>query len=185
MPAPSRKRGQSVQTTQHSQPGGKKKADIYSEHLYYVKTLFVTQAKQLIRLFSADLTEMVNGLIKINQNFDVDYSFIDKVLTHMVGLNKAELLDALKLADTPKDIKDKVYQRVNSMDFDNMNDVYNDMPPKLHSKSNLEVYGQSSSQESIQNHEGDVAAGENGERDPKKSKTRNQLQQAHHNTFNP
>lgn len=97
---------------------------------------------------------MVNGLIKINQNFDVDFSFIDKVMTHMVGLNKSELLDALKLADTPKDIKEKVYQRVNSLDFDNLNEVYNDMPAKLHSKSNLEMYGQSSSQASIQKHEG-------------------------------
>ena len=141
MPTPSRKRGHSVQASHQSQTGGKKKSDIYTEQLYYAKTLFVTQAKQLIRLFSADLTEMVNGLIKINQNFDVDFSFVDKVLTHMVGLNKVELLDALKLADTPKDIKEKVYQRVNSMDFDNINEVYNDMPPKLQSKSNLEVYG--------------------------------------------
>lgn len=66
----------------------------------------------------------------------------------MVGLNKSELLDALKLADTPKDIKDKVYQRVNSMDFDNLNEVYNDMPVKIRSKSNLEGYGNGSSQAS-------------------------------------
>ena len=45
---------------------------------------------------------MVIGLIKINEDFMVDFTFIDKVLTHMVGLNKQELIDALKLCDTPK-----------------------------------------------------------------------------------
>ena len=60
--------------------------DIYAEAIFYSKSLFVTQAKQLVRLFSADLNSMVNALIKINQNFDVDFSFVDKVLTLMVGL---------------------------------------------------------------------------------------------------
>ena len=82
--------------------------DIYAEAIFYSKSLFVTQAKQLVRLFSADLNSMVNALIKINQNFDVDFSFVDKVLTHMVGLQKTELIDALKLSDTPKEIKDRV-----------------------------------------------------------------------------
>ena len=31
------------------------------------------------------------------------------------------------------------------MDFDNLNEVYNDMPAKIRSKSNLEGYGQGSS----------------------------------------
>ena len=45
---------------------------------------------------------MVNGLIKINSDYQVDFAFIDKVLTHMVGLHKDELVSALKLCDTPK-----------------------------------------------------------------------------------
>mmetsp|Transcript_12432 Transcript_12432/g.19461 ORF Transcript_12432/g.19461 Transcript_12432/m.19461 type:complete len:103 (+) Transcript_12432:2270-2578(+) len=45
---------------------------------------------------------MVNGLIKINENFNVDFSFIDKVLTHLVGIEKSELLSALQLVDTPQ-----------------------------------------------------------------------------------
>lgn len=31
----------------------------------FLKTLFITQAKQLIKMFKADLTKMVNGLVKI------------------------------------------------------------------------------------------------------------------------
>ena len=50
--------------------------------------MWLTQAKQLIKLFSADLKQMVNGLIKINEDYQVDFTFIDKVLTHMVGLPK-------------------------------------------------------------------------------------------------
>ena len=68
----------------------------------FCKILFITQAKQLLRLFNADLTAMVNGLIKINDNFNVDFSFIDKVLTHMVGIEKNELLSALQLSDPQK-----------------------------------------------------------------------------------
>jgi hypothetical protein len=45
-----------------------------------VKTLYVTQAKQLLKLFEADLVQMVNGLIKINKDLQIDYSFIDKIL---------------------------------------------------------------------------------------------------------
>ena len=85
----------------------------------------MTQAKQLIRLFSADLNEMVNGLIKINQNFDVDFSFIDKVMTHMVGLEKSELMDALKLSDTPHEIKERVY---NASQMDSARGEHNTHP---------------------------------------------------------
>ena len=42
---------------------------------------------------------MVNGLIKINDEYDVDFSFIDKVLTNMVGIQKQDLLQALRIND--------------------------------------------------------------------------------------
>ena len=61
--------------------------------------MWVTQAKQLIRLFNVDLTAMVNGLIKINDEYDVDFSFIDKVLINMVGIQKRDLLHTLKVND--------------------------------------------------------------------------------------
>jgi len=41
---------------------------------------------------------MVNALIKINDDFQVDFSFIDKIQAHMVGIRKEELLDALKVS---------------------------------------------------------------------------------------
>ena len=47
---------------------------------------------------------MVNGLIKINDDYQVDFSFIDKVLTHMVGLKKQELLQALSISNVPTTI---------------------------------------------------------------------------------
>ena len=52
---------------------------------------------------------MVNGLIKINDLYDVDFSFVDKVLTHMIGLQKQELMGALKISDTPRSVKDHVF----------------------------------------------------------------------------
>ena len=85
------------------------KLNVYNIPSFYAKTLWLTQAKQLIRLFNADLTALVNGLIKINEQFDVDFSFIDKVLTHMVGLQKQELLGALKIGDTPKQVKNRAF----------------------------------------------------------------------------
>jgi hypothetical protein len=60
--------------------------DYYSKPKLFAKKMWVTQAKQLIRLFNVDLKAMVNGLIKINEDYDVDFSFIDKVLTNMVGI---------------------------------------------------------------------------------------------------
>ena len=62
-----------------------------------------------MRLFNADLTALVNGLIKINDLYDVDFSFVDKVLTHMIGLQKQELIGALKISDTPRSVKDHVF----------------------------------------------------------------------------
>jgi len=52
-----------------------------------------------------DLTALVNGLIKINDEFEVDFSFIDKVLTNMVGIQKQDLLSALKIIESPKSPK--------------------------------------------------------------------------------
>ena len=59
------------------------------------KTLWVPQAKQLIRLFDGNLTAMVNGLIKINQDMMVDWSFIDKINKSRIGIEKTELLKTL------------------------------------------------------------------------------------------
>ena len=61
-----------------------------------MKTLYVTQAKQLLKLFEADLVQMVNGLIKINKDLQIDYSFIDKILQNMSVIDKDTLLDAIK-----------------------------------------------------------------------------------------
>ena len=66
----------------------------------FLKTLFIQQARQLFKLFDADMVAMVTSLIKITNELEVDYSFIDRVLTHMVGLNKQELLSALKMIDS-------------------------------------------------------------------------------------
>jgi len=73
--------------------------DYYAKPKLYAKQMWVTQAKQLIRLFNVDLKAMVNGLIKINDEYDVDFSFIDKVLTNMVGIQKQDLLQALRIND--------------------------------------------------------------------------------------
>ena len=61
-----------------------------------MKTLYVTQAKQLLKLFEADLVQMVNGLIKINKDLQIDFSFIDKILQNMSVIDKDTLLDAIK-----------------------------------------------------------------------------------------
>lgn len=39
---------------------------------------------------------MVNGLIKINKDLQIDYSFIDKILQNMSVIDKDTLLDAIK-----------------------------------------------------------------------------------------
>ena len=39
---------------------------------------------------------MVNGLIKINKDLQIDYSFIDKILQNMSVIDKETLLDAIK-----------------------------------------------------------------------------------------
>ena len=53
------------------------------------------QAKQLLKLFDANLTAMVNGLIKILPDKNVDLSFIDKILVHRMAIDKDKLLTAL------------------------------------------------------------------------------------------
>ena len=55
----------------------------------------MTQAKLLLKLFNGDLEYMTNGIIRINADYKVDFTFIDKILTLMVGLNKNELFNAL------------------------------------------------------------------------------------------
>jgi len=47
----------------------------------------------------------VTSLIKITTELEVDFTFIDKVMTHMVGLQKDELLSALKLIDSSASLK--------------------------------------------------------------------------------
>jgi hypothetical protein len=55
----------------------------------------VAQAKQLLKLFNVDMSQMVNGLVKINNDLTVDFAFIDKILMNMVGIKKDILLAAL------------------------------------------------------------------------------------------
>lgn len=57
--------------------------------------MFVAQAKQLLKLFNVDMSQMVNGLVKINNDLTVDFAFIDKILMNMVGIKKDILLAAL------------------------------------------------------------------------------------------
>jgi hypothetical protein len=64
----------------------------------------------LIKLFDVDLNQFVSGLLRIKVNpktssddLQVDFTFMDKVLTHMVGLQKNDLLELLKQYDDPKD----------------------------------------------------------------------------------
>ena len=45
------------------------------------------------------MTKMVNGVVKINSDLQVDFSFIDKILTHMAGIDKDKMLEALKVTD--------------------------------------------------------------------------------------
>ena len=52
-----------------------------------------------MRLFDANLNSMVNGLVKVNSDLEVEFGFVDKVLTHMAGIHKDRLLEALKIVD--------------------------------------------------------------------------------------
>ena len=61
----------------------------------YAKSLFLRQGEQLIKLFNGDMNLMMNGLIKINDDYDIDFSFIDKILYYIVGVHKDDLLEAL------------------------------------------------------------------------------------------
>ena len=45
------------------------------------------------------MTAFVNALIKINQELQIDFSFIDKIMTNMVGIKKDRLLEALKVVE--------------------------------------------------------------------------------------
>ena len=81
--------------------------EFYARPKLFAKTMWVTQGKQLIRLFNLDLKAMVNGMIKINELYDVDFSFIDKVLTNMVGIQKQDLLQALLISDNNFYVSDK------------------------------------------------------------------------------
>jgi hypothetical protein len=77
----------------------------------YAKTLWLAQAKALIKLFEADLNTFVSALMKIKnisrspnvEDYQVDFSFMDKMLTHMVGLERDDLVGLLKQHDDPRD----------------------------------------------------------------------------------
>ena len=42
------------------------------------------------------MVQTVNGLIKINKDLQIDFSFIDKILQNMSIINKDQLLEAIK-----------------------------------------------------------------------------------------
>jgi len=65
-----------------------------------IKTLWLSQAKQLLKLFDVNMTAMVNGLIKINNDMQIDFTFIDKILLNMVGIQKEKLIEALHVVET-------------------------------------------------------------------------------------
>lgn len=50
----------------------------------------------MLKLFDVNMTAMVNGLIKINSELAIDFSFIDKILLNMVGIKKDKLIKALR-----------------------------------------------------------------------------------------
>ena len=66
----------------------------------FIKQLWLSQAKQLLKLFDVNMTAMVNGLIKINSELAIDFSFIDKILLNMVGIKKDKLMQALRQVDS-------------------------------------------------------------------------------------
>jgi hypothetical protein len=45
------------------------------------------------------MTALVNGLIKINSDLAIDFSFVDKIMLNMVGIQKERLLDALQTVE--------------------------------------------------------------------------------------
>jgi len=49
-----------------------------------------------MKLFKADLNKFTNGLIKITSDLTIDFSFIDKVILNMVGIDKEKLHQAMK-----------------------------------------------------------------------------------------
>ncbi len=50
-----------------------------------------------MKLFSGNLNYMMTSITKINQDYDIDFSFIDKVLYYIVGIAKEDLLNALNV----------------------------------------------------------------------------------------
>ena len=73
----------------------KRRLETHSQSKLFAKTLFIAQAKQLLKLFNVDMCQMVNGLIKVNNDLSIDFAFIDKILMNMVGIKKDILLAAL------------------------------------------------------------------------------------------
>ena len=61
----------------------------------FLKWLWIPQAKQLIKLFKADLIQLVNGLIKIDKQYQIDFSFVDKVISNLTGIDRDLLQNAL------------------------------------------------------------------------------------------
>ena len=49
-----------------------------------------------MKLFKADLNKFTNGLIKITSDLTIDFSFVDKVILNMVGIDKEKLHQAMK-----------------------------------------------------------------------------------------
>jgi len=101
---------------------------------YYSKLLWLTQAKSLIKLFEADLNTFVSGLMKIRnisrkpnvEDFQVDFSFMDKMLTHMVGLEKQDLMELLKQHDEPQN--DSIEQSIDKVSRNSSNQNYLNQP---------------------------------------------------------
>ena len=49
-----------------------------------------------MKLFDADLNNMVNSIIKINKDLEIDFSYIDKILTNIPVIHKELFLEALE-----------------------------------------------------------------------------------------
>lgn len=77
----------------------------------FLKTIWLKQAKQLIKLFEFDLYQMVNGLIKVKPNFEVDFTFIDKTMLHMNGINRDVLSSALNINPNRKQDEELLMSR--------------------------------------------------------------------------
>ena len=87
-------------TIQNASPRGLRDHGGLKDQLHqkklFIKQLWLSQAKQLLKVFDVNMTAMVNGLIKINSELAIDFSFIDKILLNMVGIKKDKLIQALR-----------------------------------------------------------------------------------------